>query len=106
MFQHQSIHLIVFDACEDEPSSETSTKLKHLQNIVVIDDLVEVDHHLPPSIGAVFSAQVPRHLFLNIVEEARKNPIVNVYQPYPVSEKDRKSTRLNSSHGYISYAVF
>src|SRR6266436_7731656 len=23
-----------------------------------------------------------------------------------VSEKDRKSTRLNSSHGYISYAVF
>src|SRR2546422_2532460 len=25
--------------------------------------------------------------------------------PWPVS-KDRKSTRLNSSHGYISYAVF
>src|SRR2546422_8138158 len=24
----------------------------------------------------------------------------------PVSEGDRKSTRLNSSHGYISYAVF
>src|SRR5205809_1417915 len=23
-----------------------------------------------------------------------------------VEEKDRKSTRLNSSHGYISYAVF
>src|SRR2546429_3525865 len=24
----------------------------------------------------------------------------------PSSERDRKSTRLNSSHGYISYAVF
>src|SRR2546422_7323917 len=24
----------------------------------------------------------------------------------PVAEADRKSTRLNSSHGYISYAVF
>src|SRR2546429_2268226 len=24
----------------------------------------------------------------------------------PVSPRDRKSTRLNSSHGYISYAVF
>src|SRR2546429_6025123 len=24
----------------------------------------------------------------------------------PRSERDRKSTRLNSSHGYISYAVF
>src|SRR2546422_5339966 len=26
--------------------------------------------------------------------------------PYPRQERDRKSTRLNSSHGYISYAVF
>src|SRR2546422_3932751 len=25
---------------------------------------------------------------------------------YPLSKDDRKSTRLNSSHGYISYAVF
>src|SRR2546429_6095929 len=24
----------------------------------------------------------------------------------PLSDQDRKSTRLNSSHGYISYAVF
>src|SRR2546429_6704451 len=24
----------------------------------------------------------------------------------PMNQKDRKSTRLNSSHGYISYAVF
>src|SRR5687768_15706858 len=34
-----------------------------------------------------------------------------VYNPFdfflePSAEKDRKSTRLNSSHGYISYAVF
>src|SRR2546429_5317835 len=27
-------------------------------------------------------------------------------QEYGVSNPDRKSTRLNSSHGYISYAVF
>src|SRR5687768_17867541 len=33
-------------------------------------------------------------------------------QPYPMNQnyndeqQDRKSTRLNSSHGYISYAVF
>src|SRR2546429_4518278 len=25
---------------------------------------------------------------------------------HPLREQDRKSTRLNSSHGYISYAVF
>src|SRR2546429_6668054 len=27
-------------------------------------------------------------------------------RPEPPPEQDRKSTRLNSSHGYISYAVF
>src|SRR2546422_5610143 len=27
-------------------------------------------------------------------------------QPRPLGCEDRKSTRLNSSHGYISYAVF
>src|SRR2546429_6816139 len=26
--------------------------------------------------------------------------------PHPAQRRDRKSTRLNSSHGYISYAVF
>src|SRR2546422_7963020 len=29
-----------------------------------------------------------------------------VSQPRRVTDPDRKSTRLNSSHGYISYAVF
>src|SRR3989449_366457 len=27
-------------------------------------------------------------------------------RPHPLQQRDRKSTRLNSSHGYISYAVF
>src|SRR2546429_1280805 len=31
---------------------------------------------------------------------------VVVIGPGPVGSTDRKSTRLNSSHGYISYAVF
>src|SRR2546422_7786728 len=30
----------------------------------------------------------------------------NDYRPYHRRNRDRKSTRLNSSHGYISYAVF
>src|SRR2546422_5431219 len=29
-----------------------------------------------------------------------------VEEPSPPTSRDRKSTRLNSSHGYISYAVF
>src|SRR2546422_2817176 len=31
-------------------------------------------------------------------------PAANLYEPE--WRRDRKSTRLNSSHGYISYAVF
>src|SRR2546429_5862406 len=33
-------------------------------------------------------------------------PISGPGQSNAPSERDRKSTRLNSSHGYISYAVF
>src|SRR5687768_17658618 len=29
-----------------------------------------------------------------------------LYEPKAFEHRDRKSTRLNSSHGYISYAVF
>src|SRR3989449_5536120 len=32
--------------------------------------------------------------------------LVNGSSLAPLAERDRKSTRLNSSHGYISYAVF
>src|SRR2546422_6682565 len=31
---------------------------------------------------------------------------LSVMQPEEQQDQDRKSTRLNSSHGYISYAVF
>src|SRR5205809_3298485 len=31
---------------------------------------------------------------------------IDLLQSYAVLDEDRKSTRLNSSHGYISYAVF
>src|SRR2546429_7161027 len=35
-------------------------------------------------------------------------PFTNTHSSrvHPISTLDRKSTRLNSSHGYISYAVF
>src|SRR2546429_2762216 len=42
--------------------------------------------------------QPPDGLFLKNLSVRRKH--------FPQLERDRKSTRLNSSHGYISYAVF
>src|SRR2546422_11472851 len=42
--------------------------------------------------------------------EAREDVVGQLIAPHPtvaeVGRGDRKSTRLNSSHGYISYAVF
>src|SRR2546422_5409237 len=34
------------------------------------------------------------------------DPVAKAQRIYEFVQKDRKSTRLNSSHGYISYAVF
>src|SRR2546422_4110327 len=39
------------------------------------------------------------------VETRRAPPVIRTAPPAATNE-DRKSTRLNSSHGYISYAVF
>src|SRR2546429_2578472 len=40
------------------------------------------------------------------VSPAIRVPLIKVPLELPLSRRDRKSTRLNSSHGYISYAVF
>src|SRR2546422_2807594 len=51
-------------------------------------------------------AIVPLLLALNF-SMCKKNEVVSQNpQPGASSPADRKSTRLNSSHGYISYAVF
>src|SRR2546422_2138293 len=39
-------------------------------------------------------------------ELARNEIAADQVEPLPLGVLDRKSTRLNSSHGYISYAVF
>src|SRR3989449_3110228 len=41
-----------------------------------------------------------------ICGEARTNQFGDVHFVVRARDADRKSTRLNSSHGYISYAVF
>src|SRR5687768_11783678 len=38
--------------------------------------------------------------------DVRLHPITNIVPLFQLNQEDRKSTRLNSSHGYISYAVF
>src|SRR2546429_6329187 len=52
-------------------------------------------------VAARASSAAPLDLALDAYEKAA------IERPdHPSSHRDRKSTRLNSSHGYISYAVF
>src|SRR5687768_17893992 len=55
---------------------------------------------------AEFAAVIRRHI--DFVVGARFDPLRrgNVNRRRKIIDEDRKSTRLNSSHGYISYAVF
>src|SRR2546422_1642011 len=62
--------------------------------------------------GQILDGRVPLHLAdvhapvrrLHVASEVRARPSRRVADL--IREVDRKSTRLNSSHGYISYAVF
>src|SRR2546422_8340651 len=49
---------------------------------------------------------VPMGLHRIQVERELRASLVRLRQRYLTAAQDRKSTRLNSSHGYISYAVF
>src|SRR2546422_2122199 len=51
----------------------------------------------------LFRSQSGRH---TRTEQPRRHPAVPEGESSSAHRRDRKSTRLNSSHGYISYAVF
>src|SRR2546422_4397133 len=46
----------------------------------------------------------PQSVLMRAKQQPNQSPVSNEMGQDPF--KDRKSTRLNSSHGYISYAVF
>src|SRR5688572_24995088 len=61
------------------------------------------------SIGAEFAARQPADgytILLGSTSELTQYPVVNPKIRYDPVREDRKSTRLNSSHSQISYAVF
>src|SRR2546429_7376371 len=64
---------------------------------------VRVDRRLDPKRAADVGWHDEAKLVLGHAERARRE---RVHDERPHEVGDRKSTRLNSSHGYISYAVF
>src|SRR2546422_2577848 len=59
---------------------------------------------LAPSVSRSLGGEV----FAHVAKHARRtvNPPDDTWVAFSPDARDRKSTRLNSSHGYISYAVF
>src|SRR5687768_18152938 len=79
----------------------------------VIAQLVEMGFDVHRSTGAlrtVIGAVGGNRQFdprlLEVLEGVQE--VLRITEPYKLASRtlDRKSTRLNSSHGYISYAVF
>src|SRR2546429_7034877 len=57
--------------------------------------------------AGLHSFAMPPRFLLTRCREPTRSRVGKVYAHLPgVRRRDRKSTRLNSSHGYISYAVF
>src|SRR2546422_1675949 len=66
--------------------------------------LVAQADHVPIHVGAIpWAVESVRDFF---GERVRPGDVFLLNDPYHGNNQDRKSTRLNSSHGYISYAVF
>src|SRR2546422_4214841 len=68
------------------------------ENLVCVRDIELYslcEHHLLPFFGRAHVAYLPNGRLVGLSKIPR---VIEVL--------DRKSTRLNSSHGYISYAVF
>src|SRR5690606_40562747 len=70
-----------------------------------------LDHHLVHRAFVVIGKALalvadPLHARRHLDEPQRRRRPGNSIFPFPVGRLDRKSTRLNSSHVKISYAVF
>src|SRR2546422_4611379 len=66
----------------------------------------------PPGVFTIWGAVLTKSLNARLSVGSRRNAESEISDCAPVRAddrsgfEDRKSTRLNSSHGYISYAVF
>src|ERR1041385_7415349 len=99
----ETVRVVIVD---DEPLARqhVADRLRHEENVEIVGgaakgvEAVEVIRSLRPDI-VFLDVQMPGLDGLDVVDSIGPDEM-------PATVLDRKSTRLNSSHGYISYAVF
>src|SRR5437879_7532058 len=87
-----------------EPATHYPKVTKHIPEIVaLVQRLVDRGYAYPIDGEVYFRTKKAKHSF-GILSHRKIEDIV--VDPVPPGSRDRKSTRLNSSHRCISYAVF
>src|SRR3712207_2451979 len=86
----------------DEPLSNLDAQLRTQMRI----EIKRLHHRLGTASVFVAHDQVEAMTMADRIVVMRDGRILQVGTPLELYEKDRKSTRLNSSHANISYAVF
>src|SRR5256884_4089469 len=93
---------------------ERSSKWAVLSDIQGIEDaLGDMDFKVAGTADGVTALQmdikvkgITYEIMAKALEQAREGRMYIMEKMLDTIDADRKSTRLNSSHGYISYAVF
>src|SRR5687768_7582550 len=90
------------------PSVERSkpTQQRVVQPVVRIDQVQVVPWPQNPTKARLPADHGTLGIVLYVVDERDEGVELRLADEAVESRRDRKSTRLNSSHGYISYAVF
>src|SRR2546422_6874319 len=67
-----------------------------------------LDHLLVPPLQRAFALEQRQQVAVAVADDLHLDMpgVVDIFFDQHAVVADRKSTRLNSSHGYISYAVF
>src|SRR5690606_24900154 len=94
---------LLVPALRDVRGAEAAEALDFAEE--VLDHVLPVAEHVHDDAAVVFLAVVPRRA-LQLLVLAREHPVAELAANRENLPEDRKSTRLNSSHVKISYAVF
>src|SRR5687768_10869785 len=98
--------ILHFDGSSNMADANLCTAKKYRDYVLTFDYRVPGKHDGPRDIGVMLRERASLNFEQHLPNNQWNRAVITVRDSTPEIEVDRKSTRLNSSHGYISYAVF